>query len=107
MTTTAQALISGASDDLVEFDGAIYGEMPLGAKDRSVVTLKAPDGTTMRLLVEFGGPTNPEGWQVTVTDNPGGWATEEYASHDDEPDVGLKVEVPVGTKGKCDGKKVH
>lgn len=105
--TTTQTRVSGGSDDLVEFDGAIYGEMPLGAKDRSTVTLKAPDGTTMRLRVEFCGDANPDGWKVTVTDNPGNWTVQEYRSHDDEPDWGLIIDVPEGTKGKCDGKKVH
>lgn len=103
MSTT----ICGASDDLVEFEGAIYGEAPLGSGDRSLVTLKAPDGTKMRLTVEFCGPSNRDGWEVTVDENPGGWPVERFRSHDDEPDYGVRVTTPEGTTAKCDGGKVR
>lgn len=106
-TPDTQVTVYGDSDDLVEFRGAVYGESPVGEDDRSKVVLTAPDGTKMRLLVEFCGDTNPDGWHVTVTDNPGEWPTVEFASNDDEPDTGLIITVPEGTKGKCDGKKVH
>src|SRR3954467_9114062 len=100
--------ITGASDDLVEFDGAIYGESPLGSGDRSKVTLRAPDGIKMRLEVEFCGEVNPDGWDVHVVENPGGWVLERFQSRTDEgPDWGLRVWAPEGTTAKCDGKKVR
>lgn len=111
MSTTQQARIYGASDDLVEFDGAIYGEASLGRGDRSKVTLKAPDGTKMRLTAEFCGGENVEGWHVEVVDNPGQWATATFKSReredDDGCDYGVLVDVPAGTTAKCDGKRVR
>ena len=99
--------IYGASDDLVEFHGAIDGEMPLGSGDRSKVTLRAPDGTKMRLTVEFCGSGNRDGWDVAVEENPGGWPFERFESHGNEPDWGLRVDAPEGTTAKCDGRKVR
>ena len=111
MTTTQQVRIYGASDDLVEFDGAIYGEAYLGEGDRSKVTLKAPDGTKMRLVAEFCGGDNVEGWAVTVVDNPGRWAVAEFKSRDpaddDGCDYGVVVDVPEGTAAKCNGERVR
>lgn len=106
-----RARIYGASDDLVEFDGAIYGEACLGEGDRSKITLKAPDGTKVRLVAEFCGSANPDGWLVRVTENPCDWPAVEYTSRQDndydERDLGVILTVPAGTTAKCDGKRVR
>lgn len=106
--TTVEVQISGASDDLIEFDGAIYGEATLGSGDVSKITLKAPDGTKMSLAAEFCGHRFPDGWVVRVVDNPGGWEWDTFVSREDEgPDCGITVNVPEGTTAKCDGKRVR
>lgn len=100
--------IYGASDDLIEFDGAIYGEASWYSDNPAKVTLKAPDGTKMRLTAEFCGKGNPDGWKVAVVDNPGGWPVEGIVTgHEDEPDHGVEVTVPAGTKAKCNGERVR
>ena len=43
MSTTGKARIYGASDDLIEFDGAIYGEAGWYSDRPAKITLKAPD----------------------------------------------------------------
>jgi hypothetical protein len=72
-----------------------------------MIKLKAPDGTKMSLLAEFCGERHPDGWKVYVTGNPGNWWWAEFASRDDEDDIGVKVLVPEGTKAKVDGKRVR
>jgi hypothetical protein len=105
---TNVATIYGASDDLIEFDGAIYGEASWPSDDLAKITLKAPDGTKMRLTAQFCGDTNTEGWAVLVVDNPGGWPVEPLVTgHEDEPDHGVRVVVPEGTKAKCNGEPVR
>lgn len=111
MSTTQKARIYGASDDLIEFDGAIYGEASWYADHAAKVTLKAPDGTKMRLAVAFCGAENLDGWHVQVVDNPGRWAVAEFKSRqredDDGSDWGVIVDVPLGTTAKCNGKRVR
>lgn len=110
MTDNQTATIYGASDDLIEFDGAIYGEASWPRDDAAKVTLKAPDGTKMRLRVQFCGPGHPDGWLVAVDENPGGWSWERFDSNPDDEDaddVGVRVMVPQGTTAKCNGEKVR
>lgn len=107
---TTTATIYGASDDLIEFDGAIYGEAGLNLSTGvSSVTLKAPDGTRMKLRAEFCQAGHPDGWKVYVVDNPGVWDWRPFDSLKDEDghDIGVKVDVPEGTTAKCDGKRVR
>jgi hypothetical protein len=102
--------IYGASDDLIEFDGAIHGEASWYSDHPAKITVKAPDGTKMRLTAQFCGPANEDGWSVQVVDNPGGWAVEPLITghpDDGEPDFGVKLHVPAGVTAKCNGEKVR
>ena len=104
----ATAVIYGASDDLIEFEGAIDGEVSWYSDRPAKVVLKSPDGTKMRLRVQFCGEAHPDGWIVLVDDNPGEWSWERFDSHPKgEDDIGVRVEVPAGTTAKCNGKKVR
>ena len=111
MSTTGKARIYGAREDLIECDGAIYGEAGWYSDRPAKITLKAPDGTKMRLAAQFCGGDNVEGCAVTVKDNPGLWAVAEFKSREREDDegcdYGVIVDVPEGTTAKCNGERVR
>lgn len=107
MTTTT---IYGYSDDLIEFDGAIYGEAGLGNGDESTVILTAPDGATLTLGLGFC-TDNPDGWSITLqTHGPQSpsWPMRFVPApgHHADEDPAIEIDVPEGTTATCDGEPV-
>lgn len=96
MGVLANLKIYGASDDCVEFEGAITDEFYVDEKDRWHGWLQSPDGEVAEIEVNFC-VDNPDGWQVTVVD-PCPW---EYHYHiegyDIEVDISVNIDVPEGT----------
>lgn len=95
--------IYGASDDLVEFDGAIYDEFPADRHGRCSRVLAAPDGGRLRVFAAYL-PT--EGWAVGVApvDNEDGppipdWQCVLRCPRDSETAYSavLVIDVPDGT----------
>lgn len=67
MSDNATFLIYGASDDLVEVEGAVREEYGLGASGTQL-RLTAPDGQSLDVLLDFGaGPAGAElAWTIGV-----------------------------------------
>lgn len=108
MTDYNVVKIYGASDDLIEFDGSIDGEVSWPSAAAASIVLKSPSGVEMRLIAQFCGPRHSKGWLVCVSKNPGLWLASAYESwrDDGDYDVGMSVVVPFGTTAMCGGKPV-
>lgn len=104
-----EVTIYGASDDLIEFDGAIYGEADAAWGSDSTVILTAPDRSTLILSIGFCNE-NPDGWAITVKS----WGAQtpswpmRFAPRPDRPDEdpAIIIDVPEGTVATCDGETV-
>lgn len=107
----AEITIYGASDDLIEVEGAVRGEAYLIGRE-SWVILTAPDGATLDIMVGFCS-RNPEGWSI---------AFESHGRHTppwpirfvprpgadvfyDDPAV--IIDAPDGTVVACDGEPIN
>lgn len=106
-----EVTIYGASDDLIEFDGAIFGEAPAHLGADSLVILTAPDGATLNIRVGFG-EDNPDGWAVTVAshgEQSPSWPMrfEPAPGRNPEGDPAIVIDVPEGTTATCDGEPVR
>ena len=103
--------IYGASDDLIEFDGAIYGEAGAytGTPKDSTVIITAPDGATLTLAVGFC-TRNPDGWSIAVETHGGqspSWPMR-FAPRPDRPDdPAIEITHPEGCTATCDGEPVQ
>lgn len=102
--------IYGASDDLIEFDGAIYGEANayITPPQDSTVILTAPDGATLTLKIGFC-TSNPDGWGIAVQTHGAqspSWPMRfvPRPGHDEDP--AIEIDVPEGTSATCDGEQV-
>ncbi|WP_156251000.1 hypothetical protein [Pseudactinotalea terrae] len=100
MTETAPIVIYGASDDLVEVEGAVRKEFQLAA-DGTRVRLTAPDGQSLDVLVDYGG--GPVGsrldWTIGVyaVDAYPDWPVRFGERPHYEGDPSVTIDAPVGT----------
>lgn len=104
--------IYGASDDLIEFDGAIDGEAgAVTAGGESTVILTAPDGATLMLMIGFC-TRNPDGWSIAVETHGAqspSWPMRFVPAPGDrgEGDPAIEITHPEGTTATCDGENVQ
>ena len=106
--------IFGASDDLIEFRGAIDGEAGARWDDDSAVVLHSPSGETMVLLIGYC-TANPDGWSICVES--GTWPHRITPRPEYPEDQAIEIDVPVvgvqgaggvqGTWAECDGERVR
>ena len=91
----------GASDDLVELEGALKEEYELPAGDVWTATIQDTEGNTAQLRASYC-KDNPDGWHVEVTDEYGEcpWPQEKTtrpdSPDDEEPDPMIILTVPRG-----------
>ena len=106
--TSTQTTIFGYSDDLVEFEGAIYGEATSNSSDENDIVLTAPSGEKLELTVEFCG-VNPDGWGNRIehdgTQAPGPITF--GVSPDNDDDAAITITHPEGTTATCNGEDVR
>lgn len=104
--------IYGASDDLIEFDGAIYGESGAPNGTPATVILTAPDGDTLTLHIGFCCPDmNRDGWAIRVQSNGDqspSWPIRFVPApgRNPEGDPGIEITHPEGTVATVDGEAV-
>lgn len=89
--------IYGASDDLVEVEGAISDEFQ--AYGPWAGTLRSPDGDELTVEAEFGRPGAPADWTIGIrsTATYPAWPIHFAERPDREGDPALVIEVPDGT----------
>jgi hypothetical protein len=89
--------IYGASDDLVEFEGAIQDEF--NAYGLWSGTLRSPDGEELVIEAEFGRPGAAADWTIGVrsTSSHPAWPMHFTNRPDRDDDPALVIEVPDGT----------
>lgn len=105
--------IYGASDDLIEFDGAINGEAgaPIDGTPATVI-LTAPDGASLTLHVGFCcREMNRDGWAISVQshgDQSPSWPMRFVATpgRNPESDPAIEITHPEGCTATCDGEPV-
>lgn len=97
MTTVT---IYGASDDLVEVEGAIEGADEFGCYDREWIGVLRDPATSeaLRIRVQFG-VANDSDWRIQVenTDTNPAWPMHFAYRPDRDTDPALVIEVPEGT----------
>lgn len=99
MTVTSPIIIYGASDDLVEVEGAIIEEFQLAAGGTRL-RLSAPDRQSLDVLVDFGGPVGARlDWTIGVyaVDAYPDWPIRFGERPHYEGDPSVTIEAPVGT----------
>lgn len=96
MSTDHSILIYGASDDLVEVEGAISDEYDCWDKTWQG-RLKAPDGTFLVVTARFG----HDGWDLNVSAPEGSgfpsWAVTFCPRPDRPEDPAVRIAAPAGT----------
>ena len=87
----------GASDDLVEFDGAIRAEF---TSDQWRGLLTAPDGDALILTAEFGNSAGLVDWVLGIenSDTWPSWPIAFTTRPDREGDPAIRITVPEGTR---------
>lgn len=95
----AELIISGHSDDCVDFEGVIRDEFYVDGNGEWSGWLESPDGDAVEVYVSFC-KTNPKGWKVSLlSECP--WPVREdvryNSGYDDDEDYYLVLDVPVGT----------
>ena len=90
-------LFYGASDDCVEFEGAIHDEFYTRPDGTWTGTLQDTDGGTAQLRATWC-VENPDGWHLEVTDHYGDcpWPITKAARDDRPEDPMLVLTVPDG-----------
>ena len=106
----AEITIYGASDDLIEVEGAVRGEAYLLDRE-SLVILTAPDGATLAFMVGFCS-RNPDGWSIAVESHgrrtppwPIRFVPRPDSGGNDDPAV--VIDAPGGTVVTCDGEPIN
>ena len=106
----AEITIYGASDDLIEVEGAVSGEAYLIGSE-SWVILTAPDGATLDIMVGFCA-RNPDGWSIVVESHgshtppwPIRFVPRPDSGGNDDPAV--IIDAPDGTVVTCDGEPIN
>lgn len=98
--STVDVLIYGASDDLVEVEGAIDGADEFNVYDEWVGTLTSPSGKALRVRAEFcpSGVDDVE-WRISVehTGTTPKWPIHFTTRPDRDSDPAVIITVPVGT----------
>lgn len=92
-----EVTIYGASDDLVEFRGAIYDEFNLYGN--WVGELIAPGGDSLIVSAVFGNPGSKSDWTLSVENNGTypSWPIHFTERPDMEGDPAIVIDVPEGT----------
>lgn len=99
--TIGSITIYGASDDLVEVEGAVRDEYDLGNGGSTRVRLTAPDGQSLDVVAEYGG--GPAGtlleWTlaVAVVRSYPSWPVRFHERPDREGDPAVTIDAPAGT----------
>lgn len=99
--SSAPITIYGASDDLVEVEGAIREEYDAFAR-ATRLRLVAPDGASLDVVAEFDGDA-PEGatldWTISVEAVSGypSWPIRFHERPDREGDPAVTIDTPAGT----------
>ncbi|MFJ1510937.1 hypothetical protein [Cellulosimicrobium funkei] len=100
MTDTAPITIYGASDDLVEVEGAIREEFELGMEGTRL-RLIAPDGESLDVWAQFcaRGQHVTLDWTISVEATTGypSWPIRFHGREDYEGDPAVTIDAPVGT----------
>ena len=98
MTDTAPITIYGASDDLVEVEGAVREEYTLG-DDGTRLRLIAPDGDSLDVTADFDGVIGSLNWTLTVeaVDAYPPWLIHFHERPGYEGDPAVTIHAPVGT----------
>ena len=101
-----QVTIYGASDDLIEFEGAIRGEAYLSRSGLTSVKLVSPDGDFFKFSMEFG----RYGWRILVETSEDTlkppWPLYFGERPDNDLDPAIIIDVPEGTVAFVDGSPV-
>ncbi|MDE8648180.1 hypothetical protein PXH69_24745 [Rhodococcus qingshengii] len=103
MSDTEVLTMYGASDDLVEFEGAISEEFQ--AYDAWAGLLTAPNGETLIVRAEFGKDGSDSAWTLAVenTSTLAQWPVQfavrpdHINNDDDDRDPAIRITVPTGT----------
>lgn len=89
--------IYGASDDLVEFEGAIRDEFNVDRNGEWAGTLIAPTGEALKVKAVYG----PDEWELSLGNVPGhaspDWPIRFGERPDREDDPAIIIDVPSGT----------
>lgn len=95
---TAPIVIYGASDDLVEVEGAVHDEYQLG-DDGTRLRLTAPDGDSLDVTAFFDGVIGSLDWALTVeaVDAYPQWLIHFGERPGYEGDPAVTIHAPVGT----------
>jgi hypothetical protein len=98
MSTTAPITIYGASDDLLEVEGAVNDEFDASGPTR--VRLTAPDGDSLDVVAEFSRPGDYAlDWTITVETARAypAWPIRFHERPGYEGDPGVTIDAPAGT----------
>lgn len=96
----AETTIYGASDDLIEFEGAIYDEFNAYGEWRGELT--APDGQKLIVTAHYGKPGAPSEWTLGIENSESypSWPIRFTERPDCEGDPAIIIDVPEGTTVK-------
>lgn len=106
-TTTAPITIYGASDDLVEVEGAVRDEYDLGSEyspNTTRLRLESPDGATLDVVLAFcvddgitGGPRLDWTIALEARDAYPSWPIHLHERPNYEGDPAVTIDAPAGT----------
>lgn len=105
--TTSTIVIYGASDDLIEIDGAVCEEFYLPQGGSADVLLVAPDGGSLVVNVGFC-DRNIAGWHVAVESHGAqsvDWPMRFVPRPGDDHDPAIEIDAPAGTTVAVPGQE--